>query len=119
LRLGRRLSAATSPTNPFAEPHSTRPEILQAAPYRAARNPGDLRDCHYPTPASGAGFTGRKQAPIPLIQERIKGSKRAWIAAVLIIREGRRRSSSLTETFPRPFVAFLPTSRVVRCESPI
>jgi len=75
LLLGRWLSAGTFPTNPFAEPHSTGPEIMEAAADRAARNPGGLRDCRYPSPASGAGFTGREQAPIPLVQERLNGVK--------------------------------------------
>jgi len=75
LLLGRGLSAGTFPTNPFAEPHCTRPEIMEAAADRAARNPGGLRDCRYPSPASGAGFTGREQAPIALIQEGLNGVK--------------------------------------------
>ena len=101
--LGRGLSAGTFPTNPFAEPRSTRPEILQTAADRAARNPGGLRDCRYPSPTSGAGFTGREQAPIALIQERLNGVKTGLDGGGVDL--AARVDAAVRVLLPKPFAS--------------
>ena len=117
LGLGRRLATATVAADPRAEHHRARAQVRQATADRAARNPARPRHRHHPAVPGRARFTGRKQSPPPLAQDRRKrleaGLDGSGVDHPARIDDPVPKSRRI----PDSFVAFSPHSRFFYSDS--